>query len=99
MLHLDLTASVLLATGAFTVVYVVGTAAAIRLLPRGTWARRGAVVSFVSVVALLLVNGSHALWTLAVAAAAVGYETVVSRRSTRTNRRSPSPSRSSATAP
>ena len=47
LLHLDLTASVLLATGAFTVVYVVGTAAAIRLLPRGTWARRGAVVSFV----------------------------------------------------
>ena len=45
LLHLDLTASVLLATGAFTVVYVVGTAAAIRLLPRGTWARRGAVVS------------------------------------------------------
>ena len=54
LLRLDLTASVLLATGAFTVVYVVGTAAAIRLLPRGTWARRGAVVSFVSVVALLL---------------------------------------------
>ena len=99
LLHLDLTASVLLATGAFTVVYVVGTAAAIRLLPRGTWARRGAVVSFVSVVALLLVNGSHALWTLAVAAAAVGYETAVSRRRTRTSRRSPSSSRSSATAP
>ena len=99
LLHLDLTASVLLATGAFTVVYVVGTAAAIRLLPRGTWARRGAVASFVSVVALLLVNGSHALWTLAVAAAAVGYETAVSRRRTRTSRRSPSSSRSSATAP
>ena len=99
LLHLDLTASVLLATGAFTVVYVVGTAAAIRLLPRGTWAWRGAAVSFVSVVALLLVNGSHALWTLAVAAAAVGYETVVSRRRTRTSRRSPSSSRSSATAP
>ena len=97
LLRLDLTASVLLATGAFTVVYVVGTAAAIRLLPRGTWARRGAVVSFVSVVALLLVNGS--LWTLAVAAAAVGYETAVSRRRTRTSRRSPSSSRSSATAP
>ena len=30
-----------------------------------------------------LVNGSHALWTLAVAAAAVGYETAVSRRRTR----------------
>jgi amino acid efflux transporter len=99
VLHLDLTASVLLATGAFTVVYVVGTAAAIRLLPRGTWGRRGAVVSFVSVVVLLAVNGRHALWTLAVAAAAVAYETAVSRRRTRTSRRSPSSRRSSATAP
>jgi amino acid efflux transporter len=98
-LHLDLTVSVLLATGAFTVIYVVGTAAAIRLLPRGTWAWRGAGVSFVSVVSLLAVNATHALWTLAIAAAAVGYETVVSRRRTRTNRRSPSASRSSATAP
>ena len=99
VLHLDLTTSVLLATGAFTVVYVVGTGAAIRLLPRGTWAWLGAVVSFASVVALLLVNGSHALWTLAVAAAAVAYETVVSRRRTRPSRRSPSSSPSSATAP
>jgi amino acid efflux transporter len=99
VLHLDLTASVLLATGAFTVVYVVGTAAAVRLLPRGTWAWRGAVVSLVSVVALLVVNGRHALWTLAVAAAAVAYETAVSRRRTRTSRRSPSSMRSSETAP
>jgi amino acid efflux transporter len=99
VLHQDLTTSVLLATGAFTVVYVVGTAAAIRLLPRRTWAWRGAAVSFVSVVVLLVVNGSHALWTLAVAAAAITYEAVVSRRSTRTSRRSPSSMRSSVTAP
>ncbi|HEU5000442.1 MAG TPA: amino acid permease [Lapillicoccus sp.] len=99
LLHLDLSASVLLATGAFTVIYVIGTAAAIRLLPRGTWAWRGAVLSFVSVTLLLAVNGAHALWTVGVAAAAVGYETLVSRRRTRTSRRSPSSSRSSATAP
>ena len=36
----------LLVTGAFTLVYVVGTAAAMRLLPRGTWVHRGAVVAF-----------------------------------------------------
>ena len=35
--------TMLLITGAFALVYVVGTAAAIRLLPRGTWVRRGAV--------------------------------------------------------
>jgi amino acid efflux transporter len=77
--HVDLSTSVLLASGAFTVVYVVGTGAALRLLPRGTWAWRGALVSFACVVALLAVNATHALWTLAVAAAAVAYETVVSR--------------------
>jgi amino acid efflux transporter len=98
-LHIDVASVVLVATGAFTVIYVVGTAAAIRLLPRGTWSRRGAVVSFCSVVALLVVNGTHSAWTLAVAAAAVLYETVVSRSRTRTSRRSPSSTRSSATAP
>ena len=99
MLHLDVASVVLVATGAFTVIYVVGTAAAIRLLPRGSCARRTAVVSFVSVVALLVVNGTHSAWPLAVAVAAVAYETVVSRRRTRTSRRRPSSTRSSATAP
>ena len=99
LLHVEFAVSVLLATGAFTVIYVVGTAAAVRLLPRGTWVWRGAVLSLVSVTILLAVNGIHALWTLAVAAAAFGYETAVSRRRTRTSRRSPSSSRASATAP
>ena len=98
-LHLDVASVVLIATGAFTVIYVVGTAAAIRLLPQGSWARRTAVVSFLSVVALLVVNGTHSAWTLAVAVAAITYETVVSRRRTRTSRRRPSLTRSSATAP
>ncbi len=98
-LQLDLSSSVLIATGAFTVIYVVGAAAAIRLLPRGSWAWRGAVVSFVSVVILLLLNGTHALWTVVVALLAVAYETWASRRRTATSRRSPSSTRPDATAP
>ena len=42
-------------TGAFTLVYAVGTAAALRLLPRG-WVRRGAGVGF---VATLGAAGAH----------------------------------------
>ena len=98
-LDIDLSTSVLAATGAFTVVYVVGTAAAARLLPRGTWAWRGAVLSLVSVVVLLALNGAHALWTLVVAAVAVGYEARASRRRTRPSRRSPSSTRSDGMAP
>ena len=37
--------------------------------------RCGAVVSFVSVVVLSLLNGTHALWTVVVALLAVAYET------------------------
>ncbi|MEP6631686.1 MAG: amino acid permease [Lapillicoccus sp.] len=98
-LQLDLSSSVLIATGAFTVIYVVGTAAAIRLLPRGTWAWRGAVVSFVSVVILLLLNGTHALWTIVVALLAAAYEALASRRRTATSRRNPSSTRPDPTAP
>lgn len=51
--------ALLLVTGAFTLVYVVGTAAAVRLLPRGTWVRRGAVLSFVLTSVLLVLTGTH----------------------------------------
>jgi amino acid efflux transporter len=37
--EMDLKSSVLLATGSFTLVYVIGTASAIRLLPRGSGRR------------------------------------------------------------
>lgn len=67
------TPSVLLATGSFVLVYVLGTAAAIRLLPGGTWARRGAYVAFGGSVALLFTTGFYMLWTLAVAGAALLY--------------------------
>jgi amino acid efflux transporter len=48
-------------TGAFTLVYVVGTAAACRLLPRGTWVRRGAALSFLATLTLLVLTGPQLL--------------------------------------
>ena len=54
-----LEAPLLMITGAFTLVYVVGTASALRLLPRGTWVHRGAVLSFASTVALLFMTGTQ----------------------------------------
>ena len=72
-LDLGLTPLMLLATGCFTLVYVLGTASALRLLPRGTVAWWTALVAFVSVAALLVVNGVHALWALGLAVLSLGY--------------------------
>jgi amino acid efflux transporter len=63
--------TMLLVTGAFSIVYLVGTAAAIRLLPRGTWVWRASVVAFVSSVALLAVTGRYLLPQVVVGLAAV----------------------------
>jgi len=52
-------------------VYVVGTAAAIRLLPRHTWVRRGAVVAFVATLGLLALTGKYLLPQLVVGLGAV----------------------------
>lgn len=73
VVRMDLAGSVLLATGSFTLVYVIGTASAVRLLPRGSWARRGAGFSFVCVTAVLWMTGVHVLWALGVALAALTY--------------------------
>lgn len=73
-LHLGLTPLMLLATGCFTLVYVLGTAAAVRLLPRATTARRLAAWALVSVLGLLVLNGVHVLWAVGVAALAVTYQ-------------------------
>ena len=73
-LDLGLTPLMLLATGCFTLVYVLGTAAAVRLLPRGSWAWRGAVVALASVVALLAVTGLQVLWALGIAAASLCHQ-------------------------
>lgn len=58
---LSLNAPLLLTTGAFTLVYVVGTAAGLRLLPRGTWVHRGAMVAFVVTLVLLSIIVSDLL--------------------------------------
>jgi amino acid efflux transporter len=63
----------LLVTGAFTLVYVVGTAAAIRLLPRGTWVWRGAIVAFASTLVLLGLTGRHLLPQLVLAIGAIAW--------------------------
>ncbi|WP_345519600.1 APC family permease [Nocardioides conyzicola] len=63
--------TMLLVTGAFALVYVVGTAAALRLLPRGTWVRRGAMVAFASSLLLLGLMGKNLLPQLVVGVAAL----------------------------
>jgi amino acid efflux transporter len=80
VLHLGLTPLMLLATGCFTLVYVLGTAAAVRLLPRGTAVWWTAVVALSSVLVLLVMNGWHVLWALGVAATAVAWVTYRGRR-------------------
>jgi amino acid efflux transporter len=97
--EVDLQASVLLVTGSFTLVYVLGTAAAVRLLPRGTWAHAAAVLSLVSVCGLLLLTGRHVIWGVGVAAAALGYAVFTSRRSSVPNLASPSCTLSERVAP
>ena len=66
--------AVLLTTGSFVLVYVLGMAAAVRLLPRRTWAHRGAVVALGSVLVLLVMTGIYVLWALVIAVAALGYD-------------------------
>lgn len=73
-------ASVLLATGSFVLVYVLGMAAAIRLLPRGSWARRAAAVALASVLVLVVMTGIWMVGSIVVAAAALTYQRVVTRR-------------------
>ena len=64
---------VLLTTGSFATVYALGTAAALRLLPSGGWARRSALVALIAVAALLAMTGWYLLWPLCVTAGALLY--------------------------
>jgi amino acid efflux transporter len=75
LLPLGLRTSALLVTGCFTLVYVLGTAAALKLLPRG-WSRVVAGVAFVAVLGLLWLNGWPALLSLVFAAGALVYQVV-----------------------
>jgi amino acid efflux transporter len=65
--------AVLLTTGSFTLVYVLGMAAALKLLPRKTWAWRGSIVALVFVIALLALTGVYVLWALVIASGALLY--------------------------
>jgi amino acid efflux transporter len=73
LLPLELHTATLLVTGCFTLVYVIGTAAAVRLLPGGG-SRVVAGTAFAAVVALLWLNGPTALLSLAVAGGALAYQ-------------------------
>ncbi|MFL9874490.1 APC family permease [Paraburkholderia megapolitana] len=64
---------VLLTTGSFVTVYALGTAAAVRLLPRGSWAWRCAWVALVAVAGLCVATGWYLLWPLAVTGCALLY--------------------------
>jgi amino acid efflux transporter len=72
-LPIDLHTMMLLVTGCFTLVYVIGTAAALRLLPAG-WSRVWAGVALVAVLGLLWLIGAPALLSLVLAAGAVAYQ-------------------------
>jgi amino acid efflux transporter len=58
-------ATLLVTTGTFALVYVVGTAAAVRLLPGG-WPRAAAVVSFVASLGLVVLTGAPVLLPIAI---------------------------------
>jgi amino acid efflux transporter len=73
VLELGTAQLVLMTVGAFVIVYVLGTAAAVRLLDRGTWARRAAVVALISSLVLLLTVGRSLLWPIGVSIAALLY--------------------------
>jgi amino acid efflux transporter len=64
---------VLLVNGALVVVYALGTAAAIRLLPRRSAVRRAAVTAFVASLALAISIGWYLAWPAALAGGALLY--------------------------
>jgi amino acid efflux transporter len=72
-LDLGLTPLMLLATGCFTLVYVLGTGAALRLLPRRSLGWWTAAVAFVATLGLLVVNGLNTLWALGIVGASLAY--------------------------
>jgi amino acid efflux transporter len=86
LLDLSTDATLLLATGTFAFVYVVGSAAALRLLPRRTPAWWCAVLSLVSALGLLALTGTHIVGPAVFAAGGLVW-TTLRRRSTRRSRR------------
>ena len=76
---LDFDVFMVLATGAFGMVYVLGTAAAVKIFPPG-WTRTGAIIGLVTAVGLAVSIGWAMLWAGAVSAAAVAYQQLSTRR-------------------
>jgi amino acid efflux transporter len=74
-------ALVLLTSGCFVVVYLMGSAAAVRLLPRRSVARRCAAISLVASAGLMLLTGWYVLGTLVIAAGALLYASLARRPS------------------
>lgn len=74
--------TLLATTGTFALVYVVGTAAAVRLLPGG-WPRVAAVVSLVASCALLALTGPAVLVPVVTGLAGVAWATFRGRRASR----------------
>ncbi len=64
---------VLLTTGSFVTVYALGAAAALRLLPRGSWPHRCARVALVAVAALCCATGWYLLRPLVITGCALLY--------------------------
>jgi amino acid efflux transporter len=64
---------VLLTSGCFVLVYLVGSAAAVRLLPRRTLARACAMAAFAASAGLMIVTGWYVAGTLVIALGAVLY--------------------------
>lgn len=82
VLGLELGPLMLLATGCFTLVYLLGTAAAVRLLPRRKASWWLALVALLSTVGLLAVTGVHVVWALGLAVGSLVYRAVRTHRST-----------------
>lgn len=79
--HLHVQALVLMTTGAFVIVYILGTAAALRLLEAGTWARRAAFFALIFDILLLATTGLYLLWSVGIAVCAVIYLYLTRKRS------------------
>lgn len=71
--RVDTTPLVLLTTGSFVTVYALGTAAALRLLPKRSFAHWCALFALIAVAALLVMTGWYLIWPLAVTLAALLY--------------------------
>ncbi len=72
---LDFDVWMVLATGSFAMVYVLGTASAVKLFGAG-WTRTGAIIGLVTAIALTVSIGWAMLWSVVVSAAALTYLTL-----------------------